>query len=240
MFGVFSRRGTRFYPRLKLTAESQRSNSVLNCAALIVSEHPGQPGITAMLDLARAVRRFERPSTFERNIALAARGIPLLAWIAAARLTSGRPPRMRPRTNRLMCIAEQSPNPASRITLSRSKDRLGVPRVVVDWRLNDLDTSTIEVMIGHVRYALAASGLGDLTTEGDSSTGALNHHIGTTRMSGHPRAGVVDRDAKVHGVTNLFISGSSVFPTGGVANPSFTIAAMSIRLADHLRRLYRP
>jgi choline dehydrogenase-like flavoprotein len=138
-----------------------------------------------------------------------------------------------------MCIAEQAPNPASRITLSRSEDRLGVPLPLVDWRLNDLDGRTIEVMIAHVRRALAAGGLGHLMTEGDSRTGALNHHIGTTRMSEDPRAGVVNRDAKVHGVANLFIGGSSVFPTGGVANPTLTITAMSIRLGNHLRGIYR-
>ena len=62
-----------------------------------------------------------------------------------------------------------------------------------------------------------------------------HHHLGTTRMHREPAAGVVDEHCRVHGVSNLFIAGGSVFPTGGSANPTFTIAALAIRLADHLR-----
>jgi choline dehydrogenase-like flavoprotein len=62
-----------------------------------------------------------------------------------------------------------------------------------------------------------------------------NHHMGTTRMSDDPRTGVVDRDCRVHGMANLFVAVSSVFPTGGSANPTLTIVALALRLADHLR-----
>ena len=58
---------------------------------------------------------------------------------------------------------------------------------------------------------------------------------GTTRMHDSPRHGVVDRDCRVHGIGNLYVAGSSVFPTCGYANPTLTIIALSIRLADHLK-----
>lgn len=61
------------------------------------------------------------------------------------------------------------------------------------------------------------------------------HHIGTTRMHADPRLGVVDPDGRIHGSTNLYVTGSSVFPSGGYANPTLTIVALAIRLADHLR-----
>jgi choline dehydrogenase-like flavoprotein len=61
------------------------------------------------------------------------------------------------------------------------------------------------------------------------------HHIGTTRMSDSPRSGVVDRNSKVFGVKGLYIAGSSTFPTSGYANPTLTIVAMSMRLANHLK-----
>ncbi|UOQ77676.1 GMC family oxidoreductase [Hymenobacter sp. 5516J-16] len=61
------------------------------------------------------------------------------------------------------------------------------------------------------------------------------HHIGTTRMSEDPRTGVVDKHAKVHGLDNLYVAGSSVFPTGGHANPTLTIVAHALLLADHLK-----
>jgi len=66
------------------------------------------------------------------------------------------------------------------------------------------------------------------------------HHMGTTRMSADPKQGVVDANCKVHGVSNLFITGSSVFPTGGYANPTLTIIALAIRLADRVREVMRP
>ena len=62
------------------------------------------------------------------------------------------------------------------------------------------------------------------------------HPIGTTRMSADPRLGVVDADCRVHGVPNLYMAGSSVFPTAGHAPPTFTIVCLALRLADHLRR----
>jgi len=64
----------------------------------------------------------------------------------------------------------------------------------------------------------------------------MNHHIGTTRMSDHPKSGVVNRDCRLHSVDNLYIASSSVFPTGGHSNPTFTILALTIRMADHLKQ----
>jgi len=60
--------------------------------------------------------------------------------------------------------------------------------------------------------------------------------MGGTRMHGDPRQGVVDADARVHGIANLYVAGSSLFPTGGAANPTFTLVALALRLADHLNR----
>jgi choline dehydrogenase-like flavoprotein len=62
------------------------------------------------------------------------------------------------------------------------------------------------------------------------------HHLGTTRMSDDPKTGVVDANCRVHGVANLYVAGSSVFPTSGYANPTLTIVALALRLGDELRR----
>jgi choline dehydrogenase-like flavoprotein len=66
------------------------------------------------------------------------------------------------------------------------------------------------------------------------------HHMGTTRMHADPRCGVVDPDCRVHGISNLFIAGSSVFPTTGYANPTLTIVALALRLADYLKVAVQP
>ena len=61
------------------------------------------------------------------------------------------------------------------------------------------------------------------------------HHMGTTRMQRDPRMGVVDENCRVHGVANLYVAGCSVFPTGGTFNPTLTIVALALRLADHIK-----
>jgi choline dehydrogenase-like flavoprotein len=65
--------------------------------------------------------------------------------------------------------------------------------------------------------------------------GGGSHHMGTTRMHNDQRRGVVDRNCKVHGIDNLYVTGGSVFPTSGAANPTLTIVALTLRLADHLK-----
>ena len=66
-----------------------------------------------------------------------------------------------------------------------------------------------------------------------------HHPAGTTRMAHSPRAGVVDGDSRIHGFSNIYLAGSSVFPTCGYANPTFTIVAMALRLADQLERVIK-
>ena len=64
----------------------------------------------------------------------------------------------------------------------------------------------------------------------------MGHHIGTTRMGDDPRTSVVNADGRIHGVSNLFVAGSATFPTSSQANPTLTIVALAVRLADHLKR----
>ena len=70
-----------------------------------------------------------------------------------------------------------------------------------------------------------------------SRIGFGSHHMGTTRMAQRPEEGVVDRDCKVFGTSNLYVAGSSVFATGGAINPTFTLTALALKLAKHLEKL---
>ncbi|MEZ5848573.1 MAG: GMC family oxidoreductase [Geminicoccaceae bacterium] len=142
--------------------------------------------------------------------------------------------------------AETAPNRDSRIMLSTDVDALGMPRVIRDWRLGEIDRHTIRRGLEIVGEEAGRTGLGRLKFHDwvldDAFVvpgGGSWHHIGTTRMHDDPARGVVDADCRVHGVGNLFIAGSSVFPTSGMANPTLTILALAIRLADHLKR-WRP
>ena len=143
----------------------------------------------------------------------------------------------------LMGYFEQAPNPDSRITLGNKLDALGQRKICVDWRLTSLDWHTYRTaaMIFGTELARVCAGQFQLEpwlNEGDGAMPQISgtaHHLGTTRMSDDPHKGVVDRQCRVHGVDNLYVAGSSVFPTGGWAFPTFSIVALSLRLADHLQ-----
>ena len=138
--------------------------------------------------------------------------------------------------------AEQTPNPQSRIMLSEQVDNLGMPRLKVDFRVKAGDVDKIiraqqafdrwlkKINVGELRF------LGENPEDDISSqfTGGDGHFIGTTRMGTDPNNSVVTKDCNIHGIGNLYVASSSVFPTSGQANPTLTIVAMTLRLADHL------
>ena len=150
---------------------------------------------------------------------------------------------------RLFCGAllraswEQAPRAWNRVVLGADPDRNGVPRAELHWRLDEVDRQTVRGAALLLAETLAARGHGrariDPWVLGQGSFPADdeikgNHHMGGTRMSADPRRGVVDAHCKVHGLANLHVAGSSVFPSGGAVNPTLTIVQLSLRLADHL------
>ena len=138
--------------------------------------------------------------------------------------------------------SEQAPNPASRVTLADERDALGMRRARLEWRLGDLDLESTERTVALLAATLGRSGIGRVFGRPGSDGGFWErvgggfHHMGTTRMGTDARTSVVDRHCRVHGLDNLFVAGSSVFPTSGYANPTLTIVALALRLADHLAR----
>lgn len=139
---------------------------------------------------------------------------------------------------------ETAPNPSNRVTLTDERDALGVNRVRLDWRVGSLERVTVEKTMRLLAEELGRLGVGrvrinELLLENDSrwseNLSWFGHHMGTTRMSSDPRSGVVDADCRVHGMANLFVASSSVFPTSGFANPTLTILALALRIADHVK-----
>jgi choline dehydrogenase-like flavoprotein len=144
----------------------------------------------------------------------------------------------------VMSTQEQAPNPSSRVTLTGNKDALGMPMARLEWRLTDLDRHTIKVAARRIAQALGTAQLGRLrvTMDLDAAEWPLHmhsswHHCGTTRMHADPRQGVVDANLRVHGLANLYVTGSSVFPTNSSSNPTPTVIALSVRLARHLKQM---
>lgn len=135
-------------------------------------------------------------------------------------------------------IVEQAPHPDSRVLLGSRRDALGLPVAKLDWRLTEIDRQTIRIgprLLAHEvgRLRLGRTKLHDVMSVVPDNLGSANHHMGTTRMGDD---GVVDRNCRVHGIENLFVAGSSVFPTVGYINPTLTIVALSLRLADHISK----
>jgi choline dehydrogenase-like flavoprotein len=137
---------------------------------------------------------------------------------------------------------EQAPNPKSRIVISDRRDALGNLIADLDWRLSEPDYKSFKVAQAKIAAELAARGLGrceleEITPElVDSRVKGHYHNIGTTRMSAEPRDGVVDPDGRVHGVANLHVAGSSIFPTAGYSGPTMMIIGFALRLADRLKQ----
>jgi len=136
---------------------------------------------------------------------------------------------------------EQHPNPDSRLTLDTAVDALGQRRIKLDWRLDDTDWKTAITALQTVAQEMGRSNIGRVRVKlnGDkpdwpSLMSGSFHHMGGARMSSDPSKGVVNADCRVHSIDNLYVAGSAVFPTCGYANPTLTIVALSLKLADHL------
>ncbi len=229
---------------------TQREHQILNSSFTPrVRPHPGsRRGIVNTVY--RSIRQKLAPTNEARSAwrlgrhlarALKRQSDPLQPWLSV---------RMGRQGLYLSVRAEQAPNRDSRVRVGQERDALGMPRVELDWRLSDIDKRTVQVLTAQLDTRLRRENVGSVEPaswlsdprvawEIDPliSAHAIGgyHHMGTTRMATDPSQGVVDPNCRVHGISNLFIAGSSVFPTSGWANPTLTIMALSIRLGDHLQ-----
>jgi choline dehydrogenase-like flavoprotein len=139
------------------------------------------------------------------------------------------------------CALEPLPSAENRVTLAQDRDALGLPKSRLTWRPTRAERDAMRRNLDALARAFGAWGgavkvmVPDTDDWTDPEIGWGNHHMGTTRMSADPMQGVVDADGRVHGIGNLFVAGSSVFPSCGPVNPTFTIVALAIRLADHIK-----
>jgi choline dehydrogenase-like flavoprotein len=200
--------------------------------------------VRAFLELWNKMRHKAVPGGLAPYVRRAIRGPHRVAHAAARKLLV----RERPtKCWRVRAMFETEPQYDNRVTLSPARDALNRPRARLQWRLSEHDLRCMGRAVQLFDEAFQRAGVGRLelafpdTADGWRSVlEGGKHHIGTTRMHADPRRGVVDPDGRVHGVPNLYVSGSSVFPSGGYANPTLTIVALAIRLADHLRQTRAP
>ncbi|MEI4278297.1 GMC oxidoreductase [Klenkia terrae] len=235
-------RDARIWPKVRLAPEAQEREQLVAANAVLVHE-VDDPELDAVRRVVDALRRRRLPEDLAGDVRLAARAVvPTVRtgwrrWVRG--LASGRPASR----VRLDVWLEQVPDPESRVTLDPDhRDAFGLPSPRVDWRVSDVEVRTSRTMARWVAEDLRRNGLAEVTelpamtddAAWRESVADAFHPAGTTRMSTDPRAGVVDPDLRVHGVRGLYVASSSVFPIAGYANPTLTIVALALRLADHL------
>jgi hypothetical protein len=140
---------------------------------------------------------------------------------------------------------EQEPNFENCVDLNTEVDAFGIPKVILRWKKSDMDLRTIRLTSEYVAESMAKNKqakvrLREWLWHGQFSKEDImggGHHMGGTRMSSSRKNGVVDANLKSWDVSNLFIAGSSVFPSSGEANPTLTIVQLALRLAEHLKTL---
>jgi choline dehydrogenase-like flavoprotein len=249
VFESFYEKGLKFFPIIKLSKKLQVEKQLLNIQGSITLEDTPDSAIMAMKSLFRAVKASSYPARGElRRLIGNALTDPLQLFRLAYRFrvqNRAATPQQGPITFGGQC--EMAPNPDSRVMLSEERDQLGMRRVKLDWRLGELERRTASEYANVVtsefeRLGLGTYDLAPLRSLNDAGWDAIAHdsahHMGTARMHGSPQFGVVDSECKVHGISNLFIGSSAVFPTSSRSNPTMTILALAIRIADRVKQIF--
>src|SRR3954447_24779646 len=225
---------------LQPTPEAQRREGIGNYLCFISETYEGEDsaGFLALRRIIGRIKRWRSPTDFTNDFETVAGDFADAVKGAYGYFVNEAPLRL----YKLHHFSEQVPNRDSRIMLADSVDPLGLRRMRVAWNVTPQDKHTAVRAQWLVAQELGRLGLGRVEIEmaGDddpwpASLHQSSHYMGTTRMSSDPRKGVVDANCRVHGMTNLYVAGGSVFPTGGGGMVTFNIVALAIRLADHLK-----
>jgi choline dehydrogenase-like flavoprotein len=235
--------GTCVAAQFGLAPYVQEREQLLNARICFSSVLPGEESkaAEALLRTRNRFQKQEQPghSLMRDMLALLAEPIDATVFVLAHYLAL----RSLVKHFRFQAIVEPAPNPDSRVMLSQQRDQLGMNRVKVDWRLGSLVRRTFDRTLAIVAEELNRAGVADVVLDPPIENGewpktfeeeGCFHHMGTTRMHDSPTFGVVDRNCRVHGISNLYVAGSSVFPTAGGNFPTMTIVALALRLSDHL------
>lgn len=241
-FNLFHRRRVKYSVRCSATPALQRDAEILNVSGSVMFLAGEQSPYESLRLAYRKLRRRQMDAELARYLGRCVVHARHLArpvfdyWVRRRTFTPGaRFP--------FVVTMEQEPNPQSRVTLSDDVDALGMPKLRVHWQLTDLTRRTITTFAKCVREQFESAGIGtialfDWVVDGEGWSEQLAdhyHHIGTTRMHESPRKGVVDANLRLHAVDNLHIASSAAFPTSGHSNPTLTLLALCMRLADRLK-----
>ncbi|MFO1067383.1 MAG: GMC family oxidoreductase [Geminicoccaceae bacterium] len=227
---------------LLLTDETMRRQQlVLGSVRLDPVDDPdlAGPGLDALRSIKNDLYHGRFPDDLAESVAKMAADISPLTELAWHRLVYGQAPVS---SVDVRVAISPAPNPDSRVMLGEQRDPLGMPRVVLDWRLSEIDRRTFSATVDLFAREAGRLNLGRVKKLIDDSLDwnidieGVGHAICTTRMSSDPRHGVVDRDCRIWGMDNIYVAGSSVFSTPPGGTPTLLLVTLALRLADHLRQ----
>jgi len=247
-FGPFLHRGTAHTIKFEApTALRERLNLLAVMAHIIIHE-PEDSGVSVVRSLLRTVQQRNFKDAILHELPKVPRAsVEVAALAATAQLHKRR--YASPRAAVTLCLdSEQFPLADTRIRLDDELDHLGMPKTVVDWTVSDHDLKTLRTFATYLRERFATLGLQGVNWRAEifdpaaEITGITDtyHPMGGCRMGTNPRESVVDANLTVHGIPNLSLATAAVYPAGGSSNPSFTIMALALRLADRLKTQLKP
>ena len=239
---VFVRR-VQHTPRILLQPEVLRREKLLGAYGHWDVVVPPDSGLLFIRDRLRAVQSGRGFAVSAADVRRGLRAVGDGVGLARGLLLEGRRHFHPDAEINLRVDTEQRPDPESRIIPTGAADSLGLPRISIDWRVSELERRTVRRTAELLSAEFERAGIGTMSSSPDPFSadvpwgelkGDSFHMMGGTRMAATEDLGVVDTDARVFGTRNVYVAGASIFPTGGMANPTLTLIALALRLANHL------
>ncbi len=236
-------RGYKYHPKLRLAPAVQEREGVLNCAATMAFESDVEEAAAALKATVKHLLRGRFGEVNAADLAHMVTHWPLFARQTLRYARQHRAYNPDEARVRLRVHCEQRPDSASSITLSGERDSLGLLRTRLDWRISALELRTIQTYARTATEALES--VAEVVPAADLMSGAdaflarcddSNHHMGGMRMAAAASDGVVSPGLLLHGTANCFVCSGAVFPTSGFSNPTHTVIALAMRLAERLAR----
>lgn len=241
--------GIYFQPAFAISNGTQKRNKLLNLRVVIDRPDTKNPqhkssvlsSIYLVQKLSTGVLKFSESIDHFKNLVIDFKSLPGFTYrILTKQLLSSRKLPSVIFNNGSNCYtyridSEQAPNPQSYLSLSRQKDKFNLNQIQVNWNFTHQDVSSAQKSVELIDRFLQNNQCGKVISFPTCPTIAGGHHLGTTRMGTSPTNGIVDENCQVFGISNLFISSGSIFTTSSYANPTLTIVALALRLADHLK-----
>jgi len=236
-------KGRKYHPKFRLAFAEQKQRRILNIAGSITCINPAETELRRVKRLANNFLHGRKFDPAWGDLPRFIRQLPTMLALGYGYGVQHRAWWPQDSTFWLRVHCEQEPQSQSRITLTDVRDGVGLLQAKLDWRVSAVEWRTIRQFTEQAQRSFAALAATKIVPQPElqleDGSGSIvfdnsHHHMGGTRMAASSTEGVVDLNLKLHGAENAYVCSASVFPTGGFSNPTHTLIALAIRLADHL------